>query len=34
MNLGYGGVPTERIRSAVPLLLAQVIEELQRAGRG
>nr|WP_223871814.1 PLP-dependent aminotransferase family protein [Candidatus Dactylopiibacterium carminicum] len=29
MNLGYGGVPVERIRAAVPLL-AQVIEELSR----
>lgn len=32
MNLGYGGVPVERIRAAVPLL-AQVFDELQRAGR-
>lgn len=32
MNLGYGGVPVERIDSAVPLL-AQVVEERIRATR-
>jgi GntR family transcriptional regulator/MocR family aminotransferase len=33
MNLGYGGVPVERIESAMPIL-AQVIEEQFRASRG
>lgn len=33
MNLGYGGVPVERIESAMPIL-AQVIEEQFRAARG
>lgn len=32
MNLGYGGVPVERIRSAVPVL-AQVVEERIQATR-
>jgi GntR family transcriptional regulator / MocR family aminotransferase len=33
MNLGYGGVPVERIESAMPIL-AQAIEEQFRASRG
>lgn len=33
MNLGYGGVPVERIETAVPLL-ARVVEERLRAARG